>query len=86
MYIKSVKRNKQLKNKNQEEKTMQHQYENIEPNTQIAINLYLEKLIRLKDRLTESEREYEFMRFLNTLVLTDTERFNIYTNTTSEAY
>ena len=65
---------------------MQHQYENIDTNTQIAINLYLEKLIRLKDRLTESEREYEFMRFLNTLVLTDTERFNIYTNTTSEAY
>ncbi len=65
---------------------MKHQYENIEHNTQIAINLYLEKLIRLKDRLTESEREYEFMRFLNTLVLTDTERFNIYTNTTSEAY
>ena len=65
---------------------MNHQYENIEHNTQIAINLYLEKLIRLKDRLTESEREYEFMRFLNTLVLTDTERFNIYTNTTSEAY
>ena len=65
---------------------MKHQYENIEHNTQIAINLYLEKLIRLKDRLTESEREYEFMRFLNTLVLTDTERFNIYTNTTTEAY
>ena len=65
---------------------MKHQYENIDTNTQIAINLYLEKLIRLKDRLTESEREYEFMRFLNTLVLTDTERFNIYTNTTSEAY
>ena len=65
---------------------MKHQYENIEQNTQIAINLYLEKLIRLKDRLTESEREYEFMRFLNTLVLTDTERFNIYTNTTTEAY
>ena len=65
---------------------MKHQYENIEQNTQIAIHLYLEKLIRLKDRLTESEREYEFMRFLNTLVLTDTERFNIYTNTTTEAY
>lgn len=65
---------------------MNQQYENIEHNTQIAINLYLEKLIRLKDRLTESEREYEFMRFLNSLVLTDTERFNIYTNTTSEAY
>ena len=65
---------------------MQHQYENIEHNTQIAINLYLEKLIRLKDLLTESEREYEFMRFLNTLVLTDTERFNIYTNTTTEDY
>ena len=65
---------------------MKHQYENIEHNTQIAINLYLEKLIRLKDRLTESEREYEFMQFLNTLVLTDTERFNIYTNTTTEAY
>lgn len=65
---------------------MKHQYENIDTNTQIAINLYLEKLIRLKDRTTESEREYEFMRFLNTLVLTDTERFNIYTNTTSEAY
>ena len=65
---------------------MKHQYEHIDTNTQIAINLYLEKLIRLKDRLTESEREYEFMRFLNTLVLTDTERFNIYTNTTSEAY
>ncbi len=65
---------------------MQHQYENIEHNTQIAINLYLEKLIRLKDRMTESEREYQFMQFLNTLVLTDTERFNIYTNTTTEAY
>lgn len=65
---------------------MKHQYEGIEPNTQIAINLYLDKLIRLSDRLTESEREYEFMRYLNTLVLTDTERFNIYTNTTSEAY
>ena len=65
---------------------MKHQYEHIDTNTQIAINLYLEKLIRLKDRMTESEREYEFMRFLNTLVLTDTERFNIYTNTTSEAY
>ena len=65
---------------------MKHQYENIDTNTQIAINLYLEKLIRIKDRLTESEREYEFMRFLNTLVLTDTERFKIYTDTTSEAY
>ena len=65
---------------------MKHQYENIDQNTQIAINLYLEKLIRSKDRLTESEREYSFMQFLNTLVLTDTERFNIYTNTTSEAY
>ena len=65
---------------------MKHQYENIDQNTQIAINLYLEKLIRIKDRLTESEREYEFMQFLNTLVLTDNERFNIYTNTTSEAY
>ena len=65
---------------------MKHQYENIEHNTQIAINLYLEKLIRLKDRMTEAEREYSFLQFLNTLVLTDTERFNIYTNTTSEAY
>ena len=65
---------------------MKHQYENIDQNTQIAINLYLEKLVRLKDRLTESEREYQFMQFLNTLVLTDTERFNIYTNTTTEAY
>ena len=65
---------------------MKHQYENIEHNTQIAINLYLEKLIRLKDRLTEAEREYSFLQFLNTLVLTDTERFNIYTNTTTEAY
>ena len=65
---------------------MKHQYENIDHNTQIAINLYLEKLIRLKDRLTEAEREYSFLQFLNTLVLTDTERFNIYTNTTSEAY
>ena len=65
---------------------MQHKYENIEHNTQIAINLYLENLIRLKDRLTEAEREYSFLQFLNTLVLTDTERFNIYTNTTSEAY
>ena len=65
---------------------MKHQYENIDTNTQIAINLYLEKLIRLKDRMTEAEREYRFIQFLNTLVLTDTERFNIYTNTTSEAY
>ena len=65
---------------------MEHQYENIDTNTQIAINLYLEKLIRIKDRMTESEREYSFMQFLNTLVLTDNERFNIYTNTTSEAY
>ena len=65
---------------------MIHKYENIEHNTQITINLYLEKLIRLKDRMTESEREYSFLQFLNTLVLTDTERFNIYTNTTSEAY
>ena len=65
---------------------MKHQYENIDQNTQIAINLYLEKLVRLKDRLTEAEREYSFLQFLNTLVLTDTERFNIYTNTTSEAY
>ena len=65
---------------------MKHQYENIDTNTQITINLYLEKLIRLKDRLTEAEREYQFMQFLNTLVLTDTERFNIYTNTTTEAY
>lgn len=65
---------------------MKHQYENIEHNTQIAINLYLENLIRLNDRLTESEREYQFMQFLNTLVLTDAERFNIYTNTTTEAY
>ena len=65
---------------------MKHQYENIDQNTQIAINLYLEKIIRLNDRLTESEREYSFLQFLNTLVLTDTERFNIYTNTTSEAY
>ena len=65
---------------------MKHQYENIEPNTQIAINLYLENLIRLKDHFTEAEREYSFLQFLNTLVLTDTERFNIYTNTTTEAY
>ena len=65
---------------------MQHQYENIDTNTQIAINLYLEKLIRLKDRLTEAEREYSFLQFLNTLVLTDADRFNIYTNTTTEAY
>ena len=65
---------------------MEHQYENIDTNTQIAINLYLEKLIRIKDRMTESEREYSFMQFLNTLVLTDNERFNIYTNTNSEAY
>ena len=65
---------------------MKHKYENIEHNTQIAINLYLEKLIGLKDRLTEAEREYSFLQFLNTLVLTDTERFNIYTSTTSEAY
>ena len=65
---------------------MKHQYEGLDANTQIAINLYLEKLIRLKDRMTEAEREYSFMQFLNTLVLTDTERFNIYTNTTSEAY
>ena len=65
---------------------MKHQYEDIEHNTQIAIDLYLEKLIRIKDQTTEAEREYEFMRFINTLVLTDTERFNIYTNTTSEAY
>ena len=65
---------------------MEHKYENIDQNTQIAINLYLEKLVRLKDRMTESEREYSFLQFLNTLVLTDTERFNIYTNTTSEAY
>ena len=65
---------------------MKHQYENIDTNTQIAINLYLEKLIRLKDRMTEAEREYSFIQFLNTLILTDTERFNIYTNTTSEAY
>ena len=65
---------------------MKHQYENIDTSTQIAINLYLEKLIRLKDRMTESEREYSFIQFLNTLVLTDNERFNIYTSTTSEAY
>ena len=65
---------------------MKHQYENIEHNTQIAINLYLENLIRIKDGTTEAEREYSFLQFLNTLVLTDTERFNIYTNTTSEAY
>lgn len=57
---------------------MKHQYEGIDTNTQLAINLYLEKLIRLQDRLTESEREYSFMEFLGTLVLTDTERFNIY--------
>ena len=65
---------------------MKHQYENIDQNTQIAINLYLEKLIRLNDRLTEAEREYSFLQFLNTLVLTDSDRFNIYTNTTTEAY
>lgn len=65
---------------------MNHKYENIDVNTTMAINLYLEKLTRLKDRMTEAEREYRFMQFLNTLVLTDTERFNIYTNTTSEAY
>ena len=65
---------------------MKHQYEHIDTNTQIAINLYLEKLIRLKDRLTEAEREYSFLQFLNTLVLTDAERFNIYTSTTTEAY
>ena len=65
---------------------MNHQYENIDQNTQIAINLYLEKLVRLKDRLTEAEREYSFLQFLNTLVLTDADRFNIYTNTTTEAY
>ena len=65
---------------------MEHKYENIDHNTQIAINLYLEKLVRLKDRMTESEREYSFLQFLNTLVLTDADRFNIYTNTTTEAY
>ena len=65
---------------------MKHQYEQIDINTQIAINLYLEKLIRIKDQTTEAEREYDFMQFLNTLVLTDTERFNIYTSTSSEAY
>ncbi len=59
-------------------------YENLSLTITNKINNKLKKLNDLKNITTEKERQYVFLKFLQTLAITEKQVFDIYTNTSIE--
>ena len=60
---------------------LKRNYENLPIHVQQMINEKLERLSELSSVTTIRERQYMFLRWLDTLPITDSQVFYIYTNT-----
>lgn len=59
-------------------------YEGISKNIQREINVYVDRLHWMRKQTTEKERQYMFLKFLQSQPINEKQVFDIYTNTTIE--
>ena len=60
---------------------MKHSYENISKSLNEKINEKIERLEKFYNLITDKERQYAFLVFLQTLHIEEKDVFDIYTNT-----
>ena len=64
---------------------MKHNYENISKSLNEKINEKIERLEKFYNLITDKERQYAFIVFLQTLPIEEKDVFDIYTNTNLES-